>query len=101
MGVKVFIHNQAYTPTFYDGFYVAVDAETDVTVSRTNIKRMEAPYGECVKDIQNYGSVFTNVLGKLSLSKISVYKQAYCFDYCFQRNVTLICGCKINIEIYI
>jgi hypothetical protein len=61
-GAHIFIYNQSYSPTFYDGFDVSVDTKTDVALSPVFTNRMAAPYSDCVKDIKNYGSVFTNKL---------------------------------------
>jgi hypothetical protein len=74
MGVHVSIHNQSLAPTFYDGFDVSVDMETDVAVSRMHVSRMAAPYGECVDDIKHYGSVFTDTLsarGRIYRQRVS------------------------------
>ncbi len=89
-GVHVFIHNKSETPTFFEGFDVSVDTMTDVMVRRTFIDRLPAPYSDCSDNIANYGSVFTKMFTEKGLT----YRQSHCYEYCFQRKLTDLCGCK-------
>jgi hypothetical protein len=89
-GVHVIIHNQTYVPTDMDGFDVAVDTHTDLALSRTHVNRKAAPYGDCIKKIKSFGSIFTDMFAE----KGFIYTQASCFDYCLQRNLSKSCQCE-------
>ena len=92
-GVRVFIHNQTNTPSYFEGFDAAVDHMVDVKVQRIYTERLPDPYSNCVEDISNFGSIFTETFSEKNLT----YRQSYCFEFCYQRRVTDLCKCKILI----
>jgi hypothetical protein len=57
--MHVFIHNKSDTPTYFEGFDVAVEQMTDVMVRRTFTERLPAPFSDSSDDIAGFGSVFT------------------------------------------
>jgi hypothetical protein len=89
MGVRVFVHNQSTTPAALDGFDVAVDTETNIAVNREFSQRLPAPYSNCVENINSFGSVFTDFYAFNDM----MYTQSDCFNDCYTREVTKICGC--------
>ena len=80
MGAHVFVHNQSVLPTFYTGFDVAVNAETNVAINRVFSSRMPSPYSDCVEKIDSYESVFTQFFIQNKLA----YSRSQCFNYCYQ-----------------
>jgi hypothetical protein len=90
IGLHVFVHNKTHRPSYFEGFDVSVDTQTDLTIERTFIERQPAPYSNCVEDPASYGSIFTNMFSRNNLT----YKQTQCYEYCYQRKLVDTCGCK-------
>ncbi len=71
----IFIHNKTHKTTFFEGFDVSVGAMNNIFLSKTYSKRLPKPYSDCVDDIANYGSVFTNEFTKRNIE----YTKTDCF----------------------
>ena len=78
-GAHIYINNASYTNSFFDGFDVSVNTQTNLAVSRTYATTLPAPYGSCVSDIDNFRSIFTDMF---AANKIQ-YTQKSCFVYAF------------------
>ena len=89
LGFHVFVHNRSTDLTYFEGFDVSMGQQTNVAFKREVSTKIPQPHSKCVLDIGSVNSIFT----KLFLQNNLIYKQKYCYNYCYQRKVIDQCGC--------
>lgn len=78
LGAHVTILNRTSVTHASDGFDVAVDTKTSVSLSRVYSKRLPRPYSECVEDLSSYKSELVEYI----LEKNLTYTQTLCYEFC-------------------
>ena len=88
-GLKVFIHNQSYAPSFSKGVNVNVGAETNLAISRSYSRNFPRPYSDCVDLDSSQSEMYAYIRTNLS----QAYRQQDCLDLCFQKKIMANCAC--------
>lgn len=89
-GIRIVVHNQSKTPSFYDGSLLSAGTQSFVEVQRIFSSHLEKPYSDCTKDITiDYPSKIV----KSMLNAGYAYNQKDCFYACFQNYLIDKCGC--------
>lgn len=89
-GIRMVVHNQSKTPSFYEGSLISAGAQTQVDVQREFSYHLEKPYSDCTKDIT---TDYPSDIVKSILNAGFPYNQKDCFNACFQKYLINKCGC--------
>ncbi|RUS91580.1 hypothetical protein EGW08_000695 [Elysia chlorotica] len=88
-GVKVIIHDNGEVPFSENrGVVVSTGVHTNIGIRKTEIKRLPAPYGDCIPN-ENSTSIITDLVPEKKLS----YSLHACLKNCFQEYVYQECSC--------
>ena len=95
-GIHLLINNQNIQPIpEIDGIDLPIGYETDVVVTQTVYKRLSYPYSNCIKKENiNDSKSFDYSLFKETFRIEKFYSQNFCYQICYQRFITKICGCR-------
>ena len=88
-GLVVFIHNQTFEPISSEGIQVRMGENTFISLKKTVSKNEPTPYSDC----NDLSDGFESELYKFIIKSKKLYRQSDCFNLCFQRVVTMRCGC--------
>lgn len=93
-GLAVFVHDNWTSPLSVEPIFVYPNAETNIALSRTQIKKVPEPYSLCRNlndDDPNNAS--SSILKDLIKSTGFAYKQSDCIIQCYQKFVIERCNC--------
>jgi hypothetical protein len=76
-GAHLYVSNKSMAKLGPQGIDINVNQDTSVVVTRQFSTTLASPFGDCVVDTTNYGSVFTNMFVSNNMS----YSQSDCFKY--------------------
>jgi hypothetical protein len=91
-GLHLFINNQSIDPVRAEGIDVSTGYETNVALSKTSIRKLSKPYGNCIEDTLSKNS-FDSELYRLTLENYGKYRIRACFDMCYQHYIVKNCAC--------
>ena len=87
-GLKVFIHNQSFGPSYAEGINIDLGKETHIAISKVFTHNYPQPYSECVDLSSSKSDLYMFIL-----STNKTYRQKDCLDLCFQKRIISNCGC--------
>ena len=87
-GLKVFIHNHSFGPSFSNGINVQTGTEINIAVKRTFTQNEPKPYTECDSLVS-----FSSDLYNFIINSGKTYRQEDCFRLCRQNLIIKNCGC--------
>jgi hypothetical protein len=92
-GAIIFIGNHSINPSNQrDGIQIPTNSDTYLSISRDFVKRLENPYGDCLRDFSQISSSFYNAFVEVNRT----YRQKDCFDMIIQQFIVNECKCNIN-----
>jgi hypothetical protein len=90
-GAIVFIHKNMHWPIGeVEGISLAASFETNIILKKVNMKRLGAPYSDCVTSADSFDSD----LYRLTLNMTNQYEQSYCLQLCYQQTIIKKCRCS-------
>jgi hypothetical protein len=88
--LRIYIHNQSFSPISSESINVRVGQETTITIKNTFSHRTPYPYSSCI-DLTTFKSeLYTATIDKKSSKE---YRQSDCFNLCLQRMIIQKCDC--------
>jgi len=88
--VRIYIHNQSFSPISSENINVRVGQETTITIKKTFSHRTPYPYSSCI-DLTTFKSeLYTATIKEKSNNE---YRQIDCFNLCLQRMIIQKCNC--------
>ena len=87
-GMIAFVHNSSYKPVASDGVKIKPGDNSYIAVSRTFTRKQPRPYSVCI-DLTQYSSKYFDLI----IEQNRTYRQADCFELCFQERVIETCEC--------
>ena len=93
-GIFVSIHNQSYAPFSIGGFIkVGSRTSTDLIVNRNFLRKLPAPYGNCLEDTSSSSAFHSEYFDYIVRNLGYNYTQEYCNSICLQDQTIKVCGC--------
>jgi hypothetical protein len=94
VGLHVFVHNQSISLLFdQEGIDIASGKKTSIGVRRIFHNKLEKPYSDCVRNTHSINA-YNSDLYRASINENSSYRQIYCFELCYQKQLNLKCKCS-------
>jgi hypothetical protein len=87
-GLAVFVHDNWTSPLSVEPVLVNPNVETNIGISRTEIKKVPKPYSDC-QDLDSVQSVLKDAIQ----SKGIAYQQKDCILQCYQNKLIEQCKC--------
>jgi hypothetical protein len=89
-GIHIFIHNKSQRISMYEGIDAPIGKMTNIAINRIVTNKVEAPYSECVENLDKQGSKYYEILKKHNLT----YQRSDCLDLCFSDYAFQKFGCR-------
>ena len=88
-GVRLYIHNNTFSPINNQGVYLKPGEKSVIALKRLFMHNHPQPYSDC-QDLTSFNSELYTYLTK-NLKK--PYRQYDCLNLCLQKNIIRKCGC--------
>ena len=90
-GLKVFIHNQSFSPSYFDdALSLELGKQTNLAIRRTFAYNQPKPYGQCDDTTGFKSDLYDHMISSTGQTS---YLQSHCMNMCFQRQVIEQCHC--------